>query len=135
MKLAKKISIAIVVILLVIGVSAYVMYQQVLNYAKEPLNLTQEKVFTVPAGTGRVALEALLVDEKVINQSNKFQWLLKLRPELAKMKAGTYRLQPNMDIAQMLALISSGKRRSFPFVLSKVTDSLIGQISYVMRLT
>lgn len=88
MKLAKKISIAIVVILLVIGVSAYVMYQQVLNYAKEPLNLTQEKVFTVPAGTGRVALEALLVDEKVINQSNKFQWLLKLRPELAKMKAG-----------------------------------------------
>ncbi|EMU9119340.1 endolytic transglycosylase MltG [Providencia stuartii] len=113
MKLAKKISIAIVVILLVIGVSAYVMYQQVLNYAKEPLNLTQEKVFTVPAGTGRVALEALLVDEKVINQSNKFQWLLKLRPELAKMKAGTYRLQPNMDIAQMLALISSGKEAQF----------------------
>lgn len=113
MKLAKKIFIAAVAIVLIAGSVAYVLYQQVLNYAKEPLNLTQEKIFTVPSGTGRVALEGLLVNQNIINQTDKFQWLLKFRPELAKMKAGTYRLQPNMDIEQMLALIASGKEAQF----------------------
>lgn len=113
MKLIKKISIAVVAAVLILGAAAYFMYQQVLNYAKAPLNLTQEKIFTVPAGTGRVALEASLVNEKIINQGNEFQWLLKFRPELAKMKAGTYRLQPDMNIEQMLALIASGKEAQF----------------------
>lgn len=113
MKLVKKISIAVVAVIAVIAVIAYVMYQQVLNYAKVPLNLTQETIFTVPSGTGRVALESLLVDEKIINQSNEFQWLLKIRPELAKMKAGTYRLQPDMNIEQLLTLIASGKEAQF----------------------
>ncbi|HEF8773352.1 endolytic transglycosylase MltG [Providencia manganoxydans] len=113
MKLAKKISMAVVVVLLILGAVAYFMYQQVLSYAKTPLNLTQEKIFTVPAGTGRVAFETLLVDEKVIDPSYQFQWLLKLRPELAKIKAGTYRLQPDMDVEQMLALIASGKEAQF----------------------
>lgn len=113
MKLAKKIMIALLTVVLIAGAVAYYLYQQVLNYAQAPLNLTQEKIFTVPAGTGRVAFETLLVDDKIIDQSTNFQLLLKLRPELAKMKAGTYRLQPDMNIEQMLALIASGKEAQF----------------------
>lgn len=52
MKLAKKIFIAAVAIVLIAGSVAYVLYQQVLNYAKEPLNLTQEKNFHRAIGNG-----------------------------------------------------------------------------------
>ena len=113
MKLAKKIALVIFVLVLVGGIAAYLQYRQVINYAKVTVNLTQEKIFTVPAGTGRVALEDLLVKDNIIEQGHEFQWLLKLRPELAKMKAGTYRLQPEMNVEQVLALIASGKEAQF----------------------
>lgn len=113
MKLAKKIILIAVVLITVVAIALYLQYRQVLNYAKTPINLTQEKIFTVPAGTGRVAFETLLINEKLIEQGNEFQWLLKLRPELAQLKAGTYRLQPDMDVEQLLKLIVSGKEAQF----------------------
>lgn len=113
MKLAKKIILIAVVLITVVAIALYLQYRQVLNYAKTPINLTEEKIFTVPAGTGRVAFEALLINEKLIEQGNEFQWLLKLRPELAQLKAGTYRLQPDMDVEQLLKLIVSGKEAQF----------------------
>ncbi|EPL9568515.1 endolytic transglycosylase MltG [Providencia rettgeri] len=113
MKLAKKIILIVVVLITVVAIALYLQYRQVLNYAKTPINLTQEKIFTVPAGTGRVAFETLLINEKLIEQGNEFQWLLKLRPELAQLKAGTYRLQPDMDVEQLLKLIVSGKEAQF----------------------
>ncbi|EPL6453180.1 MULTISPECIES: endolytic transglycosylase MltG [Providencia] len=113
MKLAKKIILIAVVLITVVAIALYLQYRQVLNYAKTPINLTQEKIFTVPAGTGRVAFETLLINEKLIEQGNEFQWLLKLRPELAQLKAGTYRLQPDMDVEQLLKLVVSGKEAQF----------------------
>ncbi|MGG4610203.1 endolytic transglycosylase MltG [Providencia sp. Me31A] len=113
MKLAKKIILITVALTAIVAVAVYLQYQQVLNYAKTPINLSQEKIFTVPAGTGRVAFETLLVNEKIIEQGNEFQWLLKLRPELAQLKAGTYRLQPGMDVEQLLRLVVSGKEAQF----------------------
>ena len=113
MKLAKNIALVIFALILIGGIAAYLQYRQVINYAKVTVNLTQEKIFTVPTGTGRVALEALLVQDNIIAPENEFQWLLKLRPELANMKAGTYRLQPEMNVEQVLALIASGKEAQF----------------------
>lgn len=113
MKLAKKIILITAVLMAIVAIALYLQYRQVINYAKTPVNLTQEKIFTVPAGTGRVAFEALLINEKIIEQGNEFQWLLKLRPELAQLKAGTYRLQPGMDVEQLLQLVVSGKEAQF----------------------
>lgn len=113
MKLAKKIILITVALAAIVAVAVYLQYRQVLNYAKTPINLSQEKIFTVPAGTGRVAFETLLINEKMIEQGNEFQWLLKLRPELAQLKAGTYRLQPGMDVEQLLRLVVSGKEAQF----------------------
>lgn len=113
MKLAKKIILITAVLMTIVAIALYLQYRQVINYAKTPVNLTQEKIFTVPAGTGRVAFEALLINEKIIEQGNEFQWLLKLRPELAQLKAGTYRLQPGMDVEQLLQLVVSGKEAQF----------------------
>nr|WP_282557165.1 endolytic transglycosylase MltG [Providencia heimbachae] len=113
MKLAKKITLVVFAVALIAAIAIYLQYRQVINYAQAPINLAQEKILTVPSGTGRVALEALLVKENIIDENNQFQWLLKLRPELAKMKAGTYRLQPAMNVEQLLSLIASGKEAQF----------------------
>lgn len=113
MKLAKKITLVVLVLAVISAIVVYFQYRQVINYAQLPVNLTQEKIFTVPSGTGRVALENLLISENIIEQGNTFQLLLKLRPELAKMKAGTYRLKPDMSVEQLLTLIASGKEAQF----------------------
>jgi len=89
-------------------------YWQVRQFAASPLAISQETLFTLPAGTGRVVLEAQLEHDKIIKDSIWFGALLKLEPELAKFKAGTYRLQPKMTVREMLALLSSGKEAQFP---------------------
>lgn len=42
-----------------------------------------------------------------------FPWLLRIEPELANFKAGTYRFTPGMTIRQMLKLLASGKEAQF----------------------
>ncbi|HHR6129196.1 TPA: endolytic transglycosylase MltG [Providencia alcalifaciens] len=113
MKLAKKITLIVFVLAVIGAIVVYLQYRQVIDYAKKPINIVQETIFTVPSGTGRVALEALLIKEKFIEEGHNFQLLLKARPELAQFKAGTYRLQPNMTVDQLLALIASGKEAQF----------------------
>ena len=43
-----------------------------------------------------------------------FGVLLKLEPDLANFKAGTYRFLPDMTVRQMLKLLASGKEAQFP---------------------
>jgi len=101
---------AIVILALIVAFC----YWQVRQFAASPLAINQETIFTLPAGTGRVALEAQLEHDNIIHHSIWFGTLLKLEPELAKFKAGTYRLQQNMTVREMLALLASGKEAQFP---------------------
>ncbi|WP_130835563.1 endolytic transglycosylase MltG [[Erwinia] mediterraneensis] len=87
---------------------------QIKRFAATPLTLQQEKIYTLPAGTGRVALEAQLVSQHIIPQSIWFSSLLKLEPELARFKAGTYRLEASMTVRELLQLLASGKEAQFP---------------------
>lgn len=89
-------------------------YWQIRQFAAAPLAITQETIFTLPAGTGRVALEAKLEQDKIISKSLWFGPLLKLEPELAQFKAGTYRFTAKMTVRDMLALLASGKEAQFP---------------------
>lgn len=88
-------------------------YQKVERFADKPLAIQQETIFKLPAGTGRVALEGLLVRDKLIHNGRWFPWLLRLEPELAEFKAGTYRFTPGMTVRQMLQLLASGKEAQF----------------------
>ncbi len=82
--------------------------------ADTPLLITQQTIYTLPAGTGRVALEQQLGQQKIMPGSLWFGWLLKAEPELARFKAGTYRLEPGMTVRGLLALLASGKEAQFP---------------------
>lgn len=83
------------------------------RFADAPLAIQQETLFKLPAGTGRTTLKELLVSSKLIHSGRWFPWLLRVEPELAKFKAGTYRFTPGMTVREMLKLLASGKEAQF----------------------
>lgn len=101
-------------LLVVLGIAAGVGIWKVRQLANSPLLIKQETIFTLKAGTGRLALGRQLYEEKLITRPRVFQWLLKAKPELANFKAGTYRFTPEMTVREMLALLASGKEAQFP---------------------
>lgn len=88
-------------------------YQKVQRFANQPLAIKQETLFKLPTGTGRVALENLLQRDHLIKNISLFPWLLRIEPELAQFKAGTYRFTPGMTVREMLQLLASGKEAQF----------------------
>lgn len=89
-------------------------YWQTRQFADSRLTVEKETLFTLPAGSGRVVLEAQLESKHIVKASPWFGILLKLEPELSKFKAGTYRFDPDMTVREMLQLLASGKEAQFP---------------------
>ncbi|MFC3395278.1 endolytic transglycosylase MltG [Brenneria rubrifaciens] len=104
--------VGVLVVALVLSASLF-LWQKLQHFASSPLAIEQETIFTLPAGTGRDGLETLLLDQKIITKGTFFPWLLRIEPELAKFKAGTYRLTTGMTVRELLALLSSGKEAQF----------------------
>lgn len=108
--------IILVLLCLALSVVLSLGYLKIKNFADSRLAIKQETLFTLPSGSGRVAFEALLLQQQVIAPSSLFSCLLHIEPELAKFKAGTYRLMPEMTVRDMLNLLASGKEAQF-FIL------------------
>ncbi|MEW5560189.1 cell division protein YceG [Enterobacter asburiae] len=87
---------------------------KVREFATSKILIKEDTIFTLKAGTGRMALGDSLYVEKIINRPRVFQWLLRVEPELSHFKAGTYRLTPGMSVRDMLQLLASGKEAQFP---------------------
>ncbi|YCI80250.1 cell division protein YceG [Enterobacteriaceae bacterium] len=104
-------------LLVVLGIAAGVGLWKVHQLADSKVAIKEEHIFTLKPGTGRIALGAQLYDEKVITRPRVFQWLLRVEPELAKFKAGTYRFTPDMTVRDALRLLASGKEAQFPLRL------------------
>ncbi|OTA16151.1 hypothetical protein Xvie_02194 [Xenorhabdus vietnamensis] len=101
---------------LIIAIAAIVFFffmKKIENFADQDINLSQEIIFTVPAGTGRTGLESLLIQHKLIKDNQLLPWLFRFKPELAKFKAGTYRLQKGMSLRSVLQLFADGKETQF----------------------
>ncbi|ATM95378.1 protein YceG like [Yersinia frederiksenii] len=102
------------ILFVVIGLGLLLLgYQRVQDFADQPLAIQQETLFKLPAGTGRVGLENLLQRDHLIKNTRWFPWLLRIEPELANFKAGTYRFPPGMTVRGMLELLASGKEAQF----------------------
>lgn len=110
----KKFFLFLLFILVLLAVAAGVGMMKVRQLANSPIDIQQDTFFTLKAGTGRLALGEQLYEEKLITRPRVFQWLLRIEPELAQFKAGTYRLQPGMTVSEMMELLASGKEAQFP---------------------
>jgi UPF0755 protein len=110
----KKMLLFFLLLLVVLGVAAGVGLYKVRQLADSHLTIKQDTIFMLKPGTGRLALGKQLYEEKLLNRPRVFQWLLKVEPDLAKFKAGTYRFTPQMTVRDMLKLLASGKEAQFP---------------------
>ncbi|MDC9592237.1 endolytic transglycosylase MltG [Xenorhabdus sp. IM139775] len=113
MKLKKRIFILPGLIIAIAVILFFSFMQKIENFADQDSHLSQEVILTVPAGTGRTGLEVLLTQHKLIEDNQLLPWLFRLEPELAKFKAGTYRLQKGMSLRAILQLFASGKEAQF----------------------
>lgn len=113
----KKMLRVVLLLLLVLVIAAGVGIWKVRQLADSKILIKEETIFTLEAGTGRVALGEQLYGEKVINRPRVFQWLLRVEPDLSHFKAGTYRFSPDMTVREMLRLLESGKEAQFPLRL------------------
>ena len=114
-------------LVVVLGIAAGAGMWKVRQLADSPLLIKEETIFTLKAGTGRLALGDQLYADKIINRPRVFQWLLRVEPELSNFKAGTYRLTPDMTVREMLKLLESGKEAQFPLRLvegMRLSDAL-----------
>lgn len=103
--------------LIILGVATAAGVWKVRQFADSKITIREETIFTLKAGTGRIALGKQLYDEKVITRPRVFQWLLRIEPDLANFKAGTYRLSPEMTVRDALRILESGKEAQFPLRL------------------
>ena len=70
-------------------------------------------MLTIERGTTGSKLAALLEQEKILEHADLLPWLLKLQPQLNKVKAGTYSLTGVKTLQDLLDMINSGKEAQF----------------------
>ena len=109
----KKFFIFLLIILLILGGVGFWGYQKLTEFVHTPVNVTQDQLLTIERGTTGSKLAALLEQEKILEHADLLPWLLKLQPQLNKVKAGTYSLTGVKTLQDLLDMINSGKEAQF----------------------
>ncbi|AOZ67016.1 TPA: endolytic transglycosylase MltG [Haemophilus influenzae] len=109
----KKFLIAILLLILIlVGVASFAYYKMT-EFVKTPVNVQADQLLTIERGTTGSKLAALFEQEKLIADGKLLPYLLKLKPELNKIKAGTYSLENVKTVQDLLDLLNSGKEVQF----------------------
>ncbi len=69
-----------------------------------------EMLLTVPAGTGRITMEQLLIKNNLLKQGDYFQILLKVKPELSQFKSRDLSFNKRHDTARCFAVNKKWQR-------------------------
>lgn len=109
----KKFFVFLLILLLILAGVGFWGYQKLTGFVHTPVNVTQDQLLTIERGTTGSKLAALLEQEKILDHADLLPWLLKLQPQLNKVKAGTYSLTGVKTLQDLLDIINSGKEAQF----------------------
>ena len=109
----KKFFVFLLILLLILGGVGFWGYQKLTEFVHTPVNVKQDQLLTIERGTTGSKLAALLEQEKILEHADLLPWLLKLQPQLNKVKAGTYSLTGVKTLQDLLDMINSGKEAQF----------------------
>ncbi|WP_298669235.1 endolytic transglycosylase MltG [uncultured Haemophilus sp.] len=109
----KKFFVFLLILLLILSGVGFWGYQKLTEFIHTPVNVTQDQLLTIERGTTGSKLAALLEQEKILEHADLLPWLLKLQPQLNKVKAGTYSLTGVKTLQDLLDMINSGKEAQF----------------------
>ena len=109
----KKFFVFLLILLLILSGVGFWGYQKLTEFVHTPVNVKQDQLLTIERGTTGSKLAALLEQEKILEHADLLPWLLKLQPQLNKVKAGTYSLTGVKTLQDLLYMINSGKEAQF----------------------
>lgn len=109
----KKLVLVLVALIGIVAGSYFYVVKQMDQYLAQPLMIQEAQLVTIASGTTLSRELAQLTEQAWIQDSFVAEWVRRFHPELSKIKAGTYKLQPDMSLEQALALLVSGKEHQF----------------------
>lgn len=119
----KKIISVCLISIIVLLLMFFLLLEQNMN---QPLQISQQQLFTVKQGTSVSSFSKDLVKNKWLN--NRF-WLrayARLHPEKTIIKAGTYQVEPHLSLQDLLTLVTNGKEHQFSLTI--VEGSTVNQL-------
>ncbi|MEZ8142252.1 MULTISPECIES: endolytic transglycosylase MltG [Enterovibrio] len=109
----KKIALILLFFVVAAMGGAYWVHGQIESYVNEPIEIEQSQLIKVPEGSNYHSFTRKLVSEGVIPSSQWARWAAKTHPELTRLKAGTYQIQPGMTLADVFVVARSAKEHQF----------------------
>ncbi|OOF69675.1 endolytic transglycosylase MltG [Rodentibacter caecimuris] len=100
----------LVIGLIVVGTFGY---QQLEKFLHQPIHTSSDNLLTIERGTTGAKLAQQLEQKKLLENAQLLPWLLRLKPDLNKIKAGTYSLDNLRTVQELLNLLNSGKEAQF----------------------
>ncbi len=96
----------------VIGGCSYI-EKQVDDYVEQTINITKPELVTIKSGMSFQAVLARFEAMGWVNKSRYSKLTRLLHPELTKLKAGTFQIQPGYSFREALLHIGEGKEHQF----------------------
>lgn len=84
-------------------------YNKINGLAQQPIKPTEDKLLVIEKGTSGQKLAEKLVQQGIVENASLLPYLLKLRPDLNRFKAGVYSLENISTLEALLAHLNSGK--------------------------
>ncbi|WP_158174618.1 endolytic transglycosylase MltG [Grimontia hollisae] len=109
----KKLALVILFLVLATAGGAYWVYTQIENYVNSEIKPTETLLVTVPEGANYYSFTRKLVSDGIVDASPWSRWAAKTHPELTRLKAGTFQVQPGLTLAELFALVRKGKEHHF----------------------
>ncbi|TVP15955.1 endolytic transglycosylase MltG [Shewanella sp. KCT] len=116
-KLIKGVLTALFSLLTLSAIGLYWVYQSVVSYGQMPLKLEAPVEFEVVRGTSFSQMANALAQTGAVDELWKLKLLVKLRPELAKIRSGLYQISPNDTVVELLEKLRQGKEMVFTVTL------------------
>ncbi len=109
----KKITLFLVLVAIAAAGAFFYVTKQVEQFLSQPLQLTQEQIYTVKPGTSFQGVLSDLSKQEIITTSDVVKVVRHFHPELTQLRAGTYLITPEMDLTQALKQFKTGKEHQF----------------------
>lgn len=109
----KKFLLGLSVFIVILAAVAAWAYQKINAFVEIPVQTQPDQLLVLERGTTGNKLAALFEQEKLVDDAKLLPWLLKLRPDLNKVKAGIYALNGVKTVGDVLQLLNSGKEVQF----------------------
>ena len=118
--MVKKIILALIFIGICLSIAFLWAQQQIDKYLHMP-RVQQTQLFTLSEGRYFTHLAPQLIEQNLLDSDRWWKVVSKLKPELTKIKSGTYELPKGASLAEILTILTTG--REFQFKLTFVEGS------------